>query len=83
MLICVCWRNSTASAESNAATWSTDKFETIDDFDMAQAAPATAAELLPMCSRCGCGEDEEPDTLGDEEPNESGNESESDNELSC
>ena len=39
--------------------------------------------LLPMCSRCGCGEDEEPDTLDDEEPNESGNESESDNELSC
>jgi hypothetical protein len=39
--------------------------------------------LLPMCSRCGCDEDEEPDTLDDEEPNESGNESESDNELSC
>ena len=46
MLTCVCCRNSTASAESNAATWSTDKFETIYDFDMAQAAPATAAGLL-------------------------------------
>ena len=36
-----------------------------------------------LCALCGCDEDEEPDTLDDEEPNESGNESESDNELSC
>ena len=39
--------------------------------------------LLPMCSRCGCDEDGEPDALGDVEPNESGDESESDNEHSC
>ena len=38
--------------------------------------------LLPMCSRCGCDEDEEPDELDAVEPNKSGNESESDNEHS-
>ena len=39
--------------------------------------------LLSMCSRCGCDEDGEPDALGDVEPNESGDESEIDNEHSC
>ena len=33
-----------------------------------------------MCSRCGCGEDEEPDELDAVEPNESNDECGSDNE---
>ena len=37
--------------------------------------------LLPMCSRCGCDEDGEPDELDGAEPNEGDDESES--EYSC
>jgi hypothetical protein len=33
-------------SSANAATWSTGKWETAEDFDMEQVAPATAAELL-------------------------------------
>jgi hypothetical protein len=49
-----------------------------DDTDL-----SLGGTLLPMCSRCGCDEDEEPDKLDAVEPNDSGDECGSDNEHSC
>jgi hypothetical protein len=49
-----------------------------DDTDL-----SLGGTLLPMCSRCGCDEDEEPDEPDAVEPNDSGDECGSDNEHSC